>query len=148
MKTLLNAATIAFLTISTVALASPEKDTLIQTEKSVWQTIKDKNFDAFDKFLSSDFRGVYPTGINPKDKEGAEVRTLDFKSYSLGEIDVVFIDKDAALLTYEVTIEGAAAGHDMSGRFNAASVWKKEGSDWRVSFHTDMKAEPVQKESR
>jgi len=24
---------------------------------------------------------------------------------------------------------------------NAASVWKKEGTDWRCVFHTDVKAE-------
>ena len=82
--------------MTAVALASPDKEKLIQTEKDVWQTIKDKKFDAFEKFLASDFRGVYPTGINPKDKEVTEVRTLDFKSYSFGDVDVVFIDKDTA----------------------------------------------------
>jgi ketosteroid isomerase-like protein len=56
-------------------------------------------------------------------------------------MDVVFIDKDAALLAYSVTFEGTEGGKDASGKMNAASLWKKEGNDWRCVFHTDMKAE-------
>ena len=57
---------------------------------------------------------------------------------------MVSIDKDAALVTYQVTIDGAAGGKDMSGKYNAASIWKKDGNDWRVSFHTDMKMEKAE----
>jgi ketosteroid isomerase-like protein len=91
--------------------------------------------------LAADFRGVYANGINKADKEVADVRTLDFKSLTLGEMDVVFIDKDAAMVTYPVTIEGTEGGKDISGKANAASIWKKEGTGWRIIFHTDMKAE-------
>jgi ketosteroid isomerase-like protein len=141
MKKLLSLAAITFLALAGASLASPENEKIIQAEKDVWQTIKDKKFDAFEKFLASDFRGVYPTGINTKGKEASEIHKVDFKSYSFGDIDVVFIDKDVALLTYHVTVEGTESGKDMSGKYNAASIWKKEGNDWRVSFHTDMKAE-------
>jgi hypothetical protein len=109
--------------------------------KNAWQNIKDKKWDDFKKIFSADFRGVYATGINKLDKEITEVKTLDLKSYSLGDIDVVFIDKDAALLAYPVTFEGSKDGKDASGKMNAASIWKKEGNDWRCVFHTDMKVE-------
>lgn len=141
MKKLLNLALITFFAMAAASLASPENEKIIQTEKDIWQTIKDKKFDAFEKFLASDFRGVYATGINTKDKEATEIRKVDFKAYSFGSMDVIFIDKDTVLLTYQVRIEGTEDGKDMSGKYNAASVWKKEGNDWRVSFHTDMKAE-------
>jgi len=74
-------------------------------------------------------------------QEMTEVKTVDLKSYTLGDIDVVMIDKDAAMLTYSVTIEATEAGKDASGKMNAASIWKKEGNDWRCVFHSDMKAE-------
>jgi len=45
------------------------------------------------------------------------------------------------MLTYSVTIEATEAGKDASGKMNAASIWKKEGNDWRCVFHSDMKAE-------
>ena len=141
MEKLLSLTATAFFAMAAFSMASPDKETIVAAEKDAWQNIKDKKFDAFQKMLAADFRGVYPNGINSTAKEVAEVRKLDFKSYSFGEMDVVFIDKDAALVTYPVTVEGTADGKDISGKMNAASVWKKEGSDWRVAFHTDMKAE-------
>src|SRR5437588_115810 len=113
----------------------------ITAEKNAWQDLKDKKWDDFKKIFSADFRGVYATGINKIDQEMTEVKTVDLKSYTLGGMDVVFIDKDAALLTYSVTIAGTEGGKDASGKMNAASIWKKEGNDWRCVFHTDMKAE-------
>ena len=141
MKKLLSLAATAFFAMAAMSLASPDQDKIVAAEKNAWQLIKDKNFDAFQKMLTADFRGVYSSGINSTAKEVAEVRTLDFKSFSFGEMDVVFIDKDAALVTYQVAVEGTENGKDISGKMNAASVWKKEGSDWRVAFHTDIKAE-------
>jgi len=134
---------LALITIfaTSVAVFAADKDTLITAEKNTWQNIKDKKWDDFKKILSADFKGVYSSGFNTSDKELAEVKTLDMKSYSLGDIDVVFIDKDAALLTYSVTLQGTEEGKDISGKMNAASVWKKEGNDWRCVFHTDVKAE-------
>jgi hypothetical protein len=141
MKKLLSLAVTTFFAMSAIALASPDKETVVAAEKDAWKNIKDKKFDLFQKMLTTDFRGVYASGINKTDKEVTEVRTLDLKSFKLGEMDVVFIDKDAAMVTYQVTIEGTEGGKDISGKANAASIWKKEGNDWHVVFHTDMKAE-------
>jgi hypothetical protein len=141
MKKLLNLAVTTFFAMSAIALASPDKETIVAAEKDAWQNIKDKKFDLFQKMLAADFRGVYASGINKADKELASVRTLDFKSFALGEMDLVFIDKDAAMVTYQVTIQGTDGGKDISGKANAASIWKRDGNDWRVVFHTDVRAE-------
>jgi len=141
MKKLLTLALVTLFATSAAVFASPDKDTLITAEKNAWQDLKDKKWDDFKKIFSADFRGVYATGINKLDQEMTEVKTVDLKSYTLGEMDLVFIDKDAALLTYSVTIGGTEGGKDASGKMNAASIWKKEGNDWRCVFHTDMKAE-------
>ena len=141
MKKLIAVALITLVATSSVLFASPDKDALITAEKNAWQNIKDKKWDDFKKAFSADFKGVYGSGINTLDKEMAEVKTLDLKSYILGDIDVVMIDKDAALLTYSTKVEGTEDGKDVSSKMNAASIWKKEGNDWRLVFHTDMKAE-------
>ena len=140
MKKLLTLAVTTFFAMS-VALASPDKEAVAAAEKAAWQNLTDKKFDAFQKMLATDFRGVYAGGIHKADAEMAEVRTLDFKSFVLGELDVVFLAKDTAMITYQVTIEGTVGGKDISGKANAASIWKKEGNDWHVVFHTDVKAE-------
>jgi hypothetical protein len=141
MKKPFTLAIITFFAMSAAVFASPDKETLVTAEKNAWQNIKDKKWDDFKKIFSADFRGVYATGINKLDKEMTGVKTLDLKSYTLGDMDVVFIDKDAALLAYAVTFEGTEDGKDASGKMNAASVWKKEGTDWHCVFHTDMKSE-------
>ncbi len=141
MKKLIAFTLLALFATASGVLASPEKDALIAAEKNAWQNIKDKKFDDFKKVVGSDFRGVYPSGINKLDKEMTEIKKLELKSYSLGDMDVVMIDKDAALLTYQATVEGTEDGKDVSGKMNAASIWKKEGNDWRCVFHTDMKTE-------
>ena len=128
---------VALFATSAVLFASPDKDTLVTAEKNAWQDIKDKKWDDFKKIFSADFKGVYADGINNLDKEMSGVKGIDLKSYTLGDIDVTLIDKDAALLTYTATIEGTQDGKDASGKMNAASVWKKEGNDWRCVFHTD-----------
>ena len=140
MKKLLLLAVTTLFTMS-VALASPDKEAIAAAEKAAWQNLTDKKFDAFQKMLAADFRGVYAEGIHKADAEMAEVRTLDFKSFVLGELDVVFLAKDMAMVTYQVTIEGTVGGKDISGKANAASIWKKDGNDWHVVFHTDVKAE-------
>lgn len=141
MKKLLSLATITFLALSAASQASPDKETILEAEKKVWQSIKDKKFDVFEKNLSADFRGVYASGISKRDQEIGEVKKLDLKSFSLSDVDLVFIDKDAALVTYKVTAAGTQDGKEIPAKMNAASVWKKEGNEWRVVFHTDCKAE-------
>ena len=142
MKKLISLAATTFFAATAILLAAPnDKDALIKTEKEVWQTVQDKKFDAFRKYLADDFRGVYGNGINNAEKEVASVKKMDLKSFSLSEIDVVFLDKGAALLTYKATSQGIEDGKDVSGSYNCASVWKKVGNDWRVSYHTDVKAQ-------
>ena len=140
MKKLLSFSIAFLLATSAIAFAS-DKETVIAAEKGAWQNIKEKKFDAFQKMLAKDFHGVYGNGINNVDKELAEVKTVDFKSVDLGEMEVTFISKEVVMVTYEVTIQGTEGGKDISGKAYAASVWKKDGNDWRVVFHTDVKAE-------
>lgn len=138
MKKLIALTVIGLFAASAAVFASPDKDALITAEKNAWQNIKDKKWDDFKKIFSADFRGVYADGINKLDKEMAGVKGLDLKSYDLGDIDFVSIDKDAAMVVYTATVEGTQDGKDVSGKINAASVWKKEGNDWRCVFHTDV----------
>ena len=138
MKKLIALTLVALVANSAAVFASPDKDTLVAAEKNAWQNIKDKKWDDFKKIFSADFKGVYGDGIHNLDKEMTGVKTLDLKSFTLGDIDVVFLDKDAALLTYTATVEGTEDGKEASGKMNAASVWKKEGNDWRCVFHTDV----------
>jgi len=138
MNKLLSVTAITFLALAASALAAPDSGAIMTAEKNAWAAVKDKNFDAFQKMLAPDFRGVYPHSINNVSQELTEVRSVSFQSVKLGKMDVVFIDSATALVTYGVTVKGTASGKDISGKEHAASVWKKDGKTWRVAFHTDM----------
>lgn len=141
MKKLLALTTTALLALAATSFAASDKDAVIQAEKNIWQSVKDKKFDAFQKMLSADFRSVYASAINKMEQEVADIKKVDIKSMTFGDMDVVFIDKDAALVTYQVTVEGTEEGKNVSGKWNAASVWKKDGADWKGVFHTEVKVE-------
>ena len=98
MKKLTALTLVVLFAASAGVFALPDKDALITVEKNAWQNIKDKKWDDFKKAFSADFKGVYSSGINTTDKEMTEVKTLDLKSYTLGDVDVVMINKDAAFL--------------------------------------------------
>src|SRR5437588_5643530 len=106
MKKLLALTTTALIALAATSFAASDKDAVIQAEKNIWQAVKDKKVDAFQKMLSADFRGVYASAITKLEQELADIKTVDLKSVTPGEMDVVFIDKDAALMTYQVTVEG------------------------------------------
>ena len=140
MKKLLTLTATTLLALVATSFAASDKDAVIQAEKNIWQAVKDKKVDEFQKMLSADFRAVYASAINKLAQEVADIKKVDMKSVTLGDMDVVFIDKDAALLTYQVTVQGTEEGKDVSGKYNAASVWKKEGNDWKGVFHSEVKA--------
>ena len=135
------AATVFFGLTALSFSAAGDKDAIIKEEKAIWQTVKDKNYDAFRKYLTNDYRGVYKEGITNAEEDLTNVRKADLKSMSFGDMDVVFLDEDAAMVTYKITVQGTQEGKDDSGSYNCASIWKKSGNEWRVAFHTEIKAE-------
>jgi hypothetical protein len=141
MKKLLTLTATTLFVLTAASFAASDKDAVIQAEKNIWQAVKDKKFDAFQKMLSADFRSVYASAMNKIEQEVADIKKVDMKSCTFGDMDVVFIDKDAALVTYQVTVEGTEDGKNVSGKWNAASVWKKDGNDWKGVFHSEVKAE-------
>jgi hypothetical protein len=141
MKKLFTLIAICLFGFASGVFAAGDKETIMDKEKAVWQTVQDKNLDAFRKYFANDFRSVYAEGIYTIDQEVDSVRKVDLKSFSISDSTVVTPDKDTALLTYKVTTQGTQAGKDMSGTWNCASVWHKSGAEWRVIFHTEVKAQ-------
>ena len=129
-----------FATIA-VSIAAPDKAAIEAKEKAAWQTFKDKKSDEFKKLLSPNFMAVYSDGIQTKQKEIDSMQKWDLKSFALSDFNLVMTDPDTALVTYKVKIEGTMEGKDMSGDYNAASIWQMKKGEWHPIFHTNMKEE-------
>ena len=118
------------------------KDTAItDSEKSAWEAYKNKQADAFKKYLATDYCGVYGEGIKNVDKEVADMEKTELRDYSLADMKVVFPSANVAVTTYKATIQSSSGGQDTSGTYNVASVWITTGGKWLVIFHTDAKSQ-------
>ena len=132
--------------ISKVAQAKPAKSTSNETaitdlEKSAWESYKNKQADTFKKLMSQDYCGAYANALKTLDTEVADMAKADLRDYSLADMKVVFPSTDVAVVTYKATIQETFGGKDMSGTYNTASVWVKNGEKWLEVLHTELKAQ-------
>jgi hypothetical protein len=145
MKKLTSYTVVAFFATIAISLAgTPDKAAMETKEKSAWQAFKDKNQAEFKKLVDKDVRGVYDTGVANLSKELDAMNKWDMKSFIISDYDIFSDEKDVIVSTYTVKVEGTFDGKDMSGIYNAGSVWKKEGSDWLAIFHTNIKQAATQ----
>src|SRR5262249_13967203 len=114
---------------------------LIEREKAVWETIKNKQFDAFRKYYAGNFRAVSSDGVNTINQELEGVRNLDLKHYSLTDMQVVIPNKDTAILTFKVTVQGSYNGQDISGVYYASATWINQNGKWLAILYTEAKAQ-------
>ena len=63
----------------------------------------------------------------------------DMKSFEFGDFDMFSDEQDVAVTTYTVKVVGTYDGKDISGTYNAGSVWKLENGKWMGIFHTNIK---------
>ena len=119
--------------------ATPDKAAVEAKENAAWQAFKDKNVDAFQKLVDKDIRAVYDTGIMKMSDELAAMKKWDMKSFEISDFNMFSDEKDVVVTTYTVKVEGTMDGQDMSGTYNAGSVWKEEKGKWLAIFHTNIK---------
>lgn len=113
----------------------------IEREKAVWETIKNKQFDAFRRYYADDFKSVSVDGVHDIKQEMEGVRNVDLKSYSLTDLKVLTPNKGTAIVTFKVTVQGSYKEQDISGAYYASSVWVNRGGKWRAIFYTEVKAQ-------
>jgi ketosteroid isomerase-like protein len=140
-KYMIYAGAIVLATIAVSIAAVPDKEAIMAKEKAAWQAYKDKNVDDFKKVVDKDIRCVYAEGISNMEKELADMKKWDIKSFTISDYKSFSDEKDVIVTTYVVKIEGTLDGKDASGTYNSGSVWKKEGDDWLAIFHTNIKQE-------
>ena len=122
-----------------VSFAGPDKAAMEAKENSAWQAFKDKKADAFQKVVDKDLRAVYDEGIMKMSDELDSMKKWDMKSFAISGFDMFSDEKDVVVTTYTVKVEGTMDGQDMSGTYNAGSVWKMENGQWMAIFHTNIK---------
>jgi hypothetical protein len=143
MKKLINYTVVALFATMAISIAgTPDKAAMEAREKSAWQAFKDKNADAFKKVVDKDIRCVYANRLSSSlQNELADMQKWDMKSFEFSDFDMFSDEKDVIVTTYKVKVDATADGKDMSGIYNAGSVWKLENGQWLAIFHTNIKQE-------
>src|SRR5262245_39282770 len=143
MKKLMSCSVVALFATMAISIAStPDKAAMEAKEKSAWQAFKEKNADASRKGVDKDIRCVYANRLSSGlQNELADMQKWDMKSFEFSDFDMFSDEKDVIVTTYKVKVEGTADGKDMSGTYNAGSVWKLENGQWLAIFHTNIKQE-------
>jgi hypothetical protein len=145
MRKLICYTTIALFTTIAVSIAGPDKAAIEAKERAAWQAFKDKKADDFKKVVDKDIRCVYAEGLSNMQKELDDMQKWDMKSFTFSDFTSFTDEPDVVVTTYKVAVEGTYDGKDMSGNYNAGSVWKKENGKWMAIFHTNMKEEAAAK---
>lgn len=145
MKKYLTYTIVALFATNAVSIAAmPDKAAMEAKEKSAWQAFKDKNSDAFKKLVDKDIRCVYADHLSTgRQNELSDMQKWDMKSFEFSDFEMFSDEKDVIVTTYKVKVEGTADGKDMSGTYNAGSVWKLENGQWLAIFHTNIKEAPA-----
>jgi len=143
MKKLMSSTMVAlFATIAVSIAGTPDKTAMEAKEKSACQAFKDKNADAFKKIVDKDIRCVYANRLSTGlQNELADMQKWDMKSFEFSDFNMFSDEKDVIVTTYKVKVDATADGKDMSGIYNAGSVWKLENGQWLAIFHTNIKEE-------
>ena len=131
-------ALLATLAIS-FAASDNDKEAIISKEKAAWQAFKDKKADEFKKLVSGDLVAVYADGIYNMQHELDSMAKTDLKSFDLRDFNVFFPDHNTAIISYKAQMSATLEGKDISGNYNAGSVWHMANGQWMAVFHTDSK---------
>lgn len=120
---------------------APFEEAIINLEKSVTEAYKNKQTDAFKKYLAKNYVGVNADGITKVSTEVTGMEKTDLRNYSFADMKVVFPKAGVALVTYRTTVQSSVAGQDTSGTYNVASVWSKRWGNWILITHAFMKSQ-------
>ena len=123
-------------------LRSATKEAAIEKlEKAITEAYKNKQPDAFRKYLAPDFTAIDAEGVKDGDAEIADMQNTDLSSYSFADMKVRLLNPKVAIATYKVTTQSTSNGRDTSGSYYAATVWSKRTGKWLAVLHTFVRAQ-------
>ena len=61
----------------------------------------------------------------------------EIKSYAISDVQMTRLGRDAALLTHKLTIDGTCGGQKNPPASWAATVYVREGDQWKAAFHAE-----------
>lgn len=125
-----------------LAAAMTEADAIAK-EKAIWDTIKNKDYEAFGNMLADDQVEVTGEAVNDKAGSVAGVKNFEPSEVAFSEWKFLSIDKDAFVITYTVSMKGKFKGKEFPPETDrASSAWVNRNGKWLATYHQECKVRP------
>jgi hypothetical protein len=112
-------------------------------EKAAWDTLKNKDYEAFGKMRASEYTEVTADGVHDKASVLASVRDVSITNVDFSDWKILQLDNDAAIVAYTVSRTGTYKGFPIpTGPFRAATAWVRRHGHWLAVFHQETAVAP------
>lgn len=101
--------------------------------KTEWEALKNKDKKAYAEVLDDDYEGVEVDGKGERTKIQTlnELATGNVANYTLWGLSVTPVGQDAALVTYEVTMQFPPKSAIRLSRVYISELWMKRAGQWK-----------------
>lgn len=136
-------------TANTNAAATPSTPVMTEAdamakEKAIWDTIKNKDYDAFANMLAEDQLEVTPDGVLDKAASIASVKDFEPIELTFSDWKFLSVDKDAYVIIYTVNYTKAKfKGKDIPAQTGrSSSAWVNRNGKWLAVYHQECPVKP------
>ncbi|HEY2956457.1 MAG TPA: nuclear transport factor 2 family protein [Candidatus Eisenbacteria bacterium] len=126
-----------------MAKGSAKSDTELQEkleaiERKVWDAIKSRDVKTAMEAMAEDSWSVDMSGFSSAQQFGQMMQDYTVESYSLQDLKLIRLDKDAAILAYTSTANATYKGEPIpSGPYYCSSIYVNRGGKWLGMFHQE-----------
>jgi len=119
---------------------------LVAIEKQLWEGWKNKDAKPFEENIATDTVAINAQGITSgkaqviKDITGSD---CDVKSFSLSDVKLRRLGKDAAMLTYKAKQDATCGGEKIPAEVVVSSTYVNESGTWRATSYHESPVAPA-----
>ena len=114
-------------------------------EKSVWDALKNKDYDAFGNILANDMIYVGADTVSDKQASINGVKTFELTDATFSDWKYLPVDKDAAVIIYTANVKARMNGKDMPpDTIRCSSAWVNRDGKWLSIYHQETPVKPAQ----
>ena len=107
------------------------EEKIVALEKDGWEAIKKKNWNALSSLMTDDFIEITDLGIRGKSEALEDLKaSLVISEYTMGNIKVLQLGRDAVLLAYQLAQKGSYKGQDLPSKMNCSATYVRRGGKW------------------
>lgn len=117
------------------------KELMEANVRAEWEAFKNKDKKAYTDLLADDFAAVEDDsqGMRTKSAAAAEVERSVVSKYYLFALNVIPLEPDAALVTYELTMEFPPKAQVRFKRVLVSELWLKRDGQWKSRYYQETK---------